>query len=97
MPEAGHDKAQRGLVPTGIEAHEAGIAVDLERARGAVGGQEAQCRGDFLAEPVDAQPDREFGTVGLDWIYRATVGSNRAPNGRRAGGLPRAHAPAHTT
>src|SRR5437016_9358601 len=57
----------------GIEAHEAGIAVDLERARGAVGGQEAQCRGDFLAEPVDAQPDREFGTVGLDWIFEQDI------------------------
>src|SRR6266487_250843 len=63
----------RWSVPSGIEAHEAGIAVDLERARGAVGGQEAQCRGDFLAEPVDAQPDREFGTVGLDWIFEQDI------------------------
>jgi len=70
VPEAGHDKTQRGLVPPGIEAHQAGIALELERARGADGRQEAQCRGDFLPEPVDAQADREFGTVGLDRILK---------------------------
>ena len=73
VPEAGHDKEQRGLVPTGVEAHEAGIAVEFERARGAVGRQEAQCRGDFLAEPVDAHADREFGTVGLDRAFEQDI------------------------
>ena len=36
VPEAGHDKTQRGLVPSGIEAHQAGIAPELERAHGTV-------------------------------------------------------------
>ena len=73
VPEAGHDKTQRGLVPPGIEAYQAGFAPELERARGAAGWQEAQCRGDFLPEPVDAQADREFGTVGLDRILKQDV------------------------
>ena len=73
VPEAGLDKAQRGLVPTGIEAYQAGVAVEFERARGAAGRQEAQCRGDFLAEPVDAQTDRELGTVGLDRIFEQDI------------------------
>ena len=73
VPEAGHDKTQRGLVPPGIEAYQAGFAPELERARGAAGWQEAQCRGDFLAEPVDAQADREFGTVGLDRVFEQDI------------------------
>ena len=31
VPEAGRDETQRGLVPARIEAHQAGIAVKLER------------------------------------------------------------------
>src|SRR5262249_33054548 len=75
--------------PPGIEAHEAGIAVELERARGAVGRQEAQCRGDFLAEPVDAQADREFGTVGLDRIFEQDVEQLLVPIKLQTVGEPR--------
>jgi len=51
-------------------------AVELKRARGAAGAagrEEAQCRGDFLPEPVDAQADREFGTVGLNRIVEKGI------------------------
>ena len=73
VPEAGHDEAQRRLVPARIELHEAGIAVELERADGAAGRQEAQRRRDLAAEPVDARMDREFGAVGADRIFEQHV------------------------
>src|SRR5262249_35557347 len=37
VPEAGHDKTQRGLMPARVELHEPRVAVEFERARRAVG------------------------------------------------------------
>jgi hypothetical protein len=61
------------VVPARIEAHQARIAVELERARGAFGRKEAQCRGDVLAEPVDTHADCKLGMVGLDWIFEQDI------------------------
>jgi len=73
VPEPGHDEGHRSVVPARIEAHQARIAVKLERARGAFGRKEAQRRGDVLAEPVDTHADGELGTVGVDRVFEQDI------------------------
>src|SRR5215831_16643862 len=71
VPEAGLDKAQRGLVPTGIEAHETGIALELERARGA----EAHAVETFW--PSRSTRRRIANSERSDWIgYSSRTSSN---------------------
>ena len=73
VPEAVDHEPQRGLVPAGIEADQSRIAVELERARGAVRRQEAQRGRDFEAEPVDARVDGEFRAVRADRVVEQHV------------------------
>ena len=60
VPEAGCHEAQRGLVPARIEMHDAGIAVKLERADGAVGGRKRSAVETFSAQPIETRMDREL-------------------------------------
>ena len=55
VPEARDEEAQRRLMPARIEAHEAGVAVQLEGAHVAARRQETQGRRHPLAEAVDAR------------------------------------------
>ena len=52
------DETQRRLVPARIEPHQAGVAVQVERALGAARRQEAERRDDTLAEPAEPGMDR---------------------------------------
>jgi hypothetical protein len=63
-------------VPARVEAHEAGIAVQVERSRLAARRQEAQHYVDPDAEPLEPRPDREggaLGALGLDWTARSNT------------------------
>jgi hypothetical protein len=73
MPEPGRDKPERGLTPTRIEMHQAGVAVEFECAGRATGGQKAQRRGDITAKPVDARTDGKLRVVRLDRIFEQHI------------------------
>ena len=86
----GDDEPQRRLMPARIEAHEAGIAVELEGAHGAAGRQEAQGRRDPLAEAVDARMDGEGGALRRDRIFEQHVEQLLVPVEVELVGEPRA-------
>ena len=79
VPEAQPDEPERGLVPARIETDEARIALELERAHRAAGGQEPE-RGDHAqAETAERGMDREAGALGTDRILEEHVEHRLAP------------------
>ena len=79
VPDAGDEEAQRRLMPARIEAHEAGVAVQLEGAHVPARRQEAQGRRHPLAEAVDARMHGEGGALGADRILEQHVEELLAP------------------
>ena len=73
VEEARVHEAQRRLVPARIEAHEAGVAVQVERPRLAARRQEAQHDVDLDAEPLEPRPDREGGALGAHRVREQHV------------------------
>src|SRR5262245_55151302 len=74
VPEAGHDKTQRGLVPPGIEAHRAGIARSSNARMAPPGGRKRNAVETFC--PSRSTRRRIANSERSDWIGYSSRTSN---------------------
>ena len=99
--KAHHHEAAGGVVPAGIQRHQARIAFQLIGAGDAVRAQDHGQRRDFMQrQPVEGGMDGEIGSLRLDGIVEQNIELALFPEdlgvGRQAAGPSHGPAPGHS-